>query len=75
MLHVPGTKHRAADALSRCPVGEPEELILMDDLPPDPLVTMLSNPNQFPASPQAQYHVQHWTGLELKPPVTATLIS
>ncbi|XP_021365018.1 uncharacterized protein LOC110457888 [Mizuhopecten yessoensis] len=32
MLHVPGIRHRAADCISRHPIGEPEKLVLEDDI-------------------------------------------
>ena len=32
MVHIPGVKHAAADSLSRHPVGDPEHLILPDDI-------------------------------------------
>ena len=32
MVHIPGAKHRAADAVSRYPIGDPEEMHLQDDI-------------------------------------------
>ncbi|CAC5407543.1 unnamed protein product [Mytilus coruscus] len=32
MIHVPGVKHHAADGVSRHPTGDPEKLILSDDI-------------------------------------------
>ena len=32
MLHIPGTKNKAADAMSRHPSGDPEQLMLTDDV-------------------------------------------
>ncbi|VDI76071.1 Hypothetical predicted protein [Mytilus galloprovincialis] len=32
MIHVPGVKHHAADGVSRHPTGDPEKLILLDDI-------------------------------------------
>ena len=32
MIHVPGIKHHAADGVSRHPIGDPEKLILSDDI-------------------------------------------
>ena len=32
MLHIPGSKNKAADAISRHPAGNPEKLILTDDI-------------------------------------------
>jgi hypothetical protein len=31
-IHVPGVKHHAADGVSRHPIGDPEKLILSDDI-------------------------------------------
>ncbi len=32
MVHVPGAKHRAADAVSRYPTGDADKLVLIDDV-------------------------------------------
>ena len=32
MMYVPGAKHRAADAVSRHPTGDPETVVLIDDV-------------------------------------------
>ena len=32
MIHVPGVKQHAADGVSRHPTGDPEKLILSDDI-------------------------------------------
>ncbi|XP_021351985.1 uncharacterized protein K02A2.6-like [Mizuhopecten yessoensis] len=32
MLHVPGIRHRAADCISQNPIGEPEKLVLENDI-------------------------------------------
>ena len=32
MIHIPGVKHHAADGISRHPTGDPEKLILSDDI-------------------------------------------
>lgn len=32
MLHIPGAKHRAADTVSRHPVGKPDAMVLNDDI-------------------------------------------
>ncbi|CAG2222073.1 unnamed protein product [Mytilus edulis] len=32
MIHIPGVKHHAADGVSRHPTGDPEKLILSDDI-------------------------------------------
>ena len=32
MVHIPGVKHRATDCISRHPTGEPEKLLLTDDI-------------------------------------------
>jgi len=32
IIHVPGARHRAADAVSRHPTGEPENMVLIDDI-------------------------------------------
>ncbi|XP_046558352.1 uncharacterized protein LOC124267481 [Haliotis rubra] len=32
MVHIPGAKHRAADAVSRHPTGNPERIVLVDDI-------------------------------------------
>ncbi|MEW8309573.1 MAG: DDE-type integrase/transposase/recombinase [Candidatus Thiodiazotropha endolucinida] len=32
MIHIPGAKHRATDSISRHPTGNPEKLVLTDDI-------------------------------------------
>ena len=32
MVHVPGVRHRATDCISRHPIGEPDKLVLTDDI-------------------------------------------
>lgn len=32
MVHIPGAKHHAVDAISRKPTGDEEQLILIDDI-------------------------------------------
>ena len=32
MIHIPGARHRATDCISRHPTGDPEKLILPDDI-------------------------------------------
>ena len=34
VVHIPGVKHRAADAISRHPTGEPVKMDLPDDVAP-----------------------------------------
>jgi len=51
MLHVPKARHRAADAISRHPVGEPEDMVLVDDiaviLPDNQILTLHTLPVLF----------------------------
>ena len=32
MVHIPGAKHRATDAISRNPTGDPKQMVLTDDI-------------------------------------------
>ncbi|KAL8583505.1 hypothetical protein ACOMHN_056315 [Nucella lapillus] len=48
MVHIPGVKHKAADAISRNPTGKPEKLILTDDIASIQETPLLSLPSLYP---------------------------
>jgi predicted choloylglycine hydrolase len=52
MLHVPGAKHRAADTVSRHPVGKPYSMVLIDDI----ASVHICNKNEAPHTIQTHNH-------------------
>ena len=63
MTHIPGARHRAADAVSRHPVGKPDTMVLVDDLayisPEDwtpATVTLLHGRDEVPCRTTSNQH-------------------